>query len=102
MYRKPNKLGGDFLEEEFDYELLNKKIEKMGFNQIKFADSIPMSRTSLYMKLNNKTAFTQTDMRKICSILNIPSSQVGKYFFTPVVRKSVQIDDKEVSRCNST
>ncbi|EGQ4314236.1 DUF739 family protein, partial [Staphylococcus pseudintermedius] len=52
--------------------------------------AIPISRTSINHKLQGKNLFTQWEIKRICDILDIPPTKVGKYFFKQNVQKTVQ------------
>lgn len=76
------------MSEKFDYTLLLERIEKYRYNLKTLSESMPISRTSLYSKLNGEVNFTQTDIRKICFLLEIPGDDIGEYFFTTKTRES--------------
>ncbi|WP_165983125.1 DUF739 family protein [Macrococcus brunensis] len=76
------------MEEVFDYEKLRSRMKECGFSQDNLAKSASIGRTSLSLKLNNKVAFTQTDMRRISKVLFIAAEEIGPYFFTPLVQKT--------------
>lgn len=80
----------------YNYDLLREKISENGFTQETLAPKLNMSRTSLNLKLNSKSNFTQTEMKTMGELLNIPSNEFGNYFFKGFVRKNVQ-KVKEVS-----
>ena len=46
-----------------------------------FADAMRMSRSALSKKLNGISAWSQSEIEKACSLLGIPITQVGEYFF---------------------
>lgn len=75
--------------EKFDYDLLLKRMEEYRYSQSKLSQAMPISRTSMSSKINNHIAFTQWEIRRICNLLEIPDEDVGKYFFTKDVRKTV-------------
>lgn len=74
----------------YNYDLLREKISENGFTQETLAPKLSMSRTSLNLKLNSKSNFTQTEMKTMGELLNIPSNEFGNYFFKGFVRKNVQ------------
>lgn len=75
--------------EKFDYQLLLERMEQYRYSQSKLAKDMPISRTSMSQKINNHNAFTQWEIRRICALLDIPDEEVGRYFFTKDVRKTV-------------
>lgn len=74
----------------YDYELLKDKISEKELTQETLAPKLNMSRTSLNLKLNSKSNFTQTEIKVMAELLNIPSKELGNYFFKGFVRKNVQ------------
>ena len=93
LYRKPNSLEGKRVKKidiVYDYELLKDKISEKGLTQETLATKLNMSRTSLNLKLNSKSNFTQTEIKVMAELLNIPSKELGNYFFKGFVRKNVQ------------
>lgn len=71
----------------FDYSRLLGKIKECGFTQETLAKHIGIAESSMCLKLNNKANFKQVEIFLICNALNIESSEIGVYFFTPKVRK---------------
>lgn len=67
----------------FEYAKLKGRIvEKYGTRE-KFADIIGLSTTSLSLKLNGKTSFSQSDILLWCRALDIDvKKEAGQYFFT--------------------
>lgn len=76
--------------EEYDYTDLLERMKKYRYSQNKLAEAIPMSRTALNLKLNNKSLFTQWEIKAIVNLLEIPTPKIGKYFFKEKVRKNVR------------
>ena len=73
---------------KFDYSKLLGRIKEYGFTQEIIASEIGMSVSTLSFKLNNKAFFTQKEIKKICDLLEIETTEVGVYFFTPKVQKN--------------
>ena len=72
---------------EMDFSALRGRIiEKFG-TFAAFAQAIGMSRASLSQRVMNDIAFKPDEIILICSpeVLDIPSAEIGKYFFTPKV-----------------
>lgn len=70
------------------YAKLRGKIVEKGFKNLKvFAKAINLSSVSLSQKLNDKVehGFTQSDIKNICSILDIKTKDIGEYFFAEEV-----------------
>lgn len=78
----------------YNYDLLKKRIEKKNFSQESLAPQAGMSRTSLNLKLNNKSHFTQTEIKLLSDLLDITGEELSDYFFNASVQKTEQ---KEVS-----
>lgn len=53
---------------------------KLG-SKTKFAEKMGFSRVTLDKKLSSKTAWTQTEIRKACEILDIEKDKIPTYFF---------------------
>lgn len=75
---------------EYDYTKLEKRMRKMRYSQRTLAEDVPMSRTSLNVKLNNHCGFTQKEIIRITELLKIKPEEIGIYFFKPIVQKTVQ------------
>lgn len=46
-----------------------------------FASALQMSRSALSSKLNGSSAWTQSEIEKVCKLLDIPMTSVCEYFF---------------------
>ena len=73
---------------EFDYSKLLGRIREFGLTQETLASKIGITEASMSLKLNNKANFKQKEIRLICKILKIHSSEIGLYFFTQKVRET--------------
>ena len=65
----------------FNYSKLLGRIKERGMTQETLAFAVGISATTLNLKLNNKSAFTQKEMRNISVQLEIPQEEIGAYFF---------------------
>ncbi|OFI49559.1 hypothetical protein BG261_02980 [Floricoccus tropicus] len=74
----------------YDYTELEERMKNRKYSQSTLSDEVNMARNSLNLKLNNKGNFTQKEIKRIAEKLEIPMTQIGKYFFTPVVQKTEQ------------
>ena len=72
----------------FDYSKLKELIQDDGYTLKQFSKMISISYYSLYKNLRNIVPFTQTEIMRICKILNINPSEVTIYFFTEKVEKT--------------
>ena len=66
---------------KFNHSKLLGKIRECGFTQEQLAEAIGISKTTLSAKLKNQFYFTAKEMYAICEVLNIPTSEIGEYFF---------------------
>ena len=71
---------------EFNYSKLKGKIKEKYNSQGAFADSLGCSRAIFSKKLNNHVEFTQYEMDKICSMLEVSKVEIPVYFFTQVMK----------------
>lgn len=65
-----------------DYLSLLGKIRASGMTQTDVAQKIGVSVATLNKKLRGHTDFTQTEIRNICRVLEIPDVEIPSYFFT--------------------
>ncbi|MFT8392671.1 MAG: DUF739 family protein [Liquorilactobacillus ghanensis] len=70
----------------FDYSKLLGKITEVYGTQYNFAKALEVSERTLSLKLNNKRAWTQTEMSKCIKLLNIPEKNIPQYFFASKVQ----------------
>ena len=90
------------MEKEFDHSFLLSRMYQCRYNVKTLSEAIPLSRTTLYSKLKSETKFNQTEIKKICELLEIPSSEISSYFFKPKVRKTeLKEDENEQLNPNS-
>lgn len=75
---------------EINYDKLKGKIKEVVGTQIKLAELMGLDDTTISNKLNSNTYFTQKEIFKICSILNIEHKEIPEYFFKRKVRESEQ------------
>lgn len=69
----------------FDYsKLRGRMVEKYG-SQTAFVRDFGVSENTFSQKMNHKVRFTSDDIMKITEMLDIPSEEIGVYFFTPKV-----------------
>lgn len=74
-----------------NYDKLKGKIKEMLGTQSKLAEELQIDETTISNKLNSNTYFTQKEILKICSILNIPNVDIPEYFFKEKVRETEHI-----------
>jgi len=71
-----------------DYSKLLGRMRERRMTQEALADAVGISRQQMNNKLNGRSAFKQSDIKAICSLLGIPLEEVGTYFFTDMVTKT--------------
>ena len=65
-----------------DYTDLKRRMTELRYSQRDVAKAIGMTESHFARKLKGEYAFTQTDIYKICDVLKISPTKIGKYFFT--------------------
>ena len=64
-----------------DTKLLNGIIENSGIKKGKIAQSLGITRTALWQKINNKRDFKASEITIICSMLNVTSLETKERIF---------------------
>lgn len=67
--------------EPYNYSELLGRIKAKKITQEELARRIHLNPSTLNLKLNNKSEFSQTEMRSILEILDEPIDNVASYFF---------------------
>ncbi len=70
----------------YNYKKLLGKIVEVYGTQYEFAKALNVSEHTLSSKLNNKVNFKQSEITKICELLDIASTEISNYFFTEKVQ----------------
>lgn len=65
-----------------DYSRLRGKIKEVCKTELNFSKAIGLNRSTLSMKLNNKSQWTIPEMEKACSVLGISLKDISDYFFS--------------------
>lgn len=68
--------------ERYDYNKLLGKMREKRVTQDALAAEIGISSTSMNLSLNNKRDFRQDEILSVCEVLDIPLSEIPRYFFT--------------------
>lgn len=68
--------------ERYDYNKLLGKMREKRVTQDALAAKIGISSTSMNLSLNNKRDFRQDEILSVCEVLDIPLSEIPRYFFT--------------------
>ena len=66
----------------YDYSELLGRMKARKITQEELANKIHLNPSTLNQKLNNKSDFSQSEMRNICIVLNVPMDNIVSYFFT--------------------
>ncbi len=66
----------------YNYSKLKGKIKEHFNTQEEFAKALGIGASTLNLKLNNKTEWSQDEMREALKLLNVSEGQIEKYFFT--------------------
>lgn len=74
----------------FDYSKLSGKIREKYGTQSNFAKVMGMSERSLSLKIGGKRAWTQAEMDKAISCLELSCQDIPDYFFKKKVQKIEQ------------
>lgn len=77
---------------ELNHDKLKGRIKEVLGTQSRLAEELDLDETTISNKLNSNTYFTQKEILKICSILNITRDKIPEYFFKEKVRKHEQIN----------
>lgn len=72
----------------FNYSFLRGRIKECGYTQESLALAVKMNPGMLSEKLNGKYPFKQKDIQSIVDVLDIPATEIGRYFFTVGVEKT--------------
>lgn len=75
---------------QFNHSKLLGRIKEYRYTQESLSKAIGINESTLNTKLNGKTYFTTKEIDKISELLNIPTEEIGVYFFTNEVWKSEQ------------
>lgn len=68
---------------EMDYSRLRGKIIERGLTQKECAEKIGISEGQLNRKLAEEYSFRQDEISRLCTLLAIPVTKIGQYFFCP-------------------
>ncbi len=67
---------------KYNYSKLLGRIRERDLTQEQLAKAIGKNKSTISAKVNNQFSFTQEEMDAICKVLDIPSDEIGAYFFT--------------------
>lgn len=70
----------------FDYSKLSGKIVEKYGTQMNFAEAIGLSERSVSLKLNSKIGWKQSEISRICKLLDIRVEEIPDYFFADKVQ----------------
>lgn len=72
---------GTATNDRYNYSELLGKLRAKNITQSELAHKISLNPSTLNLKLNNKSEFSQSEMRSIVGVLGEPVSMIAKYFF---------------------
>ena len=76
----------------YDYTNLKLRIKTKYTTFGKFADALEIGRSTLSLKLNNNAEWSQVEMSRAMKLLDIPETDIDKYFFATRFRKTKSVD----------
>jgi len=71
----------------YDYSKLRGRIIERFGSQEAFAEVVNQTPTTISYKLNGKKPLTRNDIIEWAKVLEIPTEEIGLYFFTEIVRE---------------
>ena len=71
----------EVIEMKFNYSKLKGRIIEIYGSQRNFAHAMGTSERTISLKLNGRIPFSQTEITKAISLLNLNLSQASEYFF---------------------
>jgi len=66
----------------WDYSRLKGRTKEVGLRQEDVGTAIGLTPTTYSLKLNSKAEFRQSEIERICLVLDIPFADIPSYFFT--------------------
>ena len=66
---------------ERKYSKLRGRIRECGITQAELAGKVGINSSTLSLKLNGRSGFSESEIDSICSHLHIDSSHIPDYFF---------------------
>jgi len=76
-------------DKEYDYSALLGRIKMKVGTQEKLAVLVDIHPSTLNQKLKNKSCFTQSEIKRICTVLDIPLEDIPLYFFCSATLENV-------------
>lgn len=68
---------------DVNYNPLRGRMRECGLTQKECAAKIGLSEGQLNRKLAGEYDFRQDEIHKLCNLLDIDSTEIGRYFFSP-------------------
>ena len=66
---------------KYNYSKLLGRLKEFGLTQERLAKAIGINKSTLTLKLNGRSSFTQEEMDEICKVLDVSNDEIGAYFF---------------------
>lgn len=68
---------------DVNYNPLRGRMREFGLTQKECAAKIGLSEGQLNRKLAGEYDFKQDEIHKLCNLLDIDATEIGRYFFSP-------------------
>ena len=69
----------------FDHSKLRGRIVEKGLSQKRISEVMGITQQAFSKKMNNTTQFSSSDIVSLTDLLEIEPTDIGAYFFTPLV-----------------
>jgi DNA-binding Xre family transcriptional regulator len=69
------------MERKKTFGRVREKIKIKYGNLLDFSEEIGINKATLSKKMNGKSEWTRSEIEKICALLEIPTCEIGEYFF---------------------
>lgn len=66
---------------------LKGRIVEKGYTLVSFSEAVNISRPCLRKRINGEVDFKASEIERVCSVLDISSTEMAEYFFTCGVPK---------------
>ncbi len=83
----------------YDYSKLKGRIKEKFNTQKSFADAMHISSQTISYKVNNNVEWTQAEIDKAITLLDIPAEEIHVYFFAKKVENNSTIGGNTTNDC---
>lgn len=81
----------------YNYSKVKGKIKEIFGTQKAFSQAMGLSVPTISDKLNNKTEWSQSEIKKAAKLIHIEKNDIPIYFFNDLV----QLNEQDFSKCDS-